>query len=200
MAVHPRSGTPRSLLAEISTERAGQRHSFPLWGAEAGRSGSPLEALFRIDSRYRKVWELGFAINTRHELLPGNTAMNETFGGTAGTLHFGLGLTPYTQYHLDIICPLTRVLSDRDEELIGGLYGVAHRSAFFGESMFSRAPSASQLALVALVERLRAKRYLLLDAQMKTPHIARFGAVDLSHDEYLAHLAEAMLEERSFLP
>lgn len=88
----------------------------------------------------------------------------------------------------------------RDEQLIGGLYGVAHRSAFFGESMFSRAPSASQLALVALVERLRAKRFLLLDAQMKTPHIARFGAVDLSHDEYLALLAEAMLEERSFLP
>jgi hypothetical protein len=47
--------------------------------------------------------------------------MNETFGGTDGALHFGLGLTPYTQYHLDIICPFTRVLTDSDEVLISGL-------------------------------------------------------------------------------
>jgi hypothetical protein len=80
-----------------------------------------LEAMFRVDSRYRKVWEIGFAINTRHELIAGNTAMNETYGGTEGALHFGLGLTPYTQYHLDIICPFTRVLTDKDEVLIGSL-------------------------------------------------------------------------------
>lgn len=85
-------------------------------------------------------------------------------------------------------------------ELAGGLYGVALRGAFFGESMFSRTPSASQIALVALVERLRERRFLLLDAQMRTPHVTRFGAIDLTHDEYLARLALAMLEERSFLP
>lgn len=87
-----------------------------------------------------------------------------------------------------------------DGSLAGGLYGVAMRAAFFGESMFSRSPSASQIALVALVERLRERGFLLLDAQMRTPHIARFGAVDLSHDEYLARLALAMMEERAFVP
>src|SRR5689334_9362834 len=71
------------------------------------------------------------------------------------------------------------------ERLVGGLYGVSLRAAFFGESMFSRAPSASQIALVALVEQLRKQKYLLLDAQMRTPHIGFFGALDLMHNEYL---------------
>src|SRR5581483_6333826 len=83
-------------------------------------------------------------------------------------------------------------------ELIGGLYGVSLKAAFFGESMFTRRASASQIALVALVERLRARNYLLLDAQMRTPHISHFGALDLSHHEYLGWLDEAMLAERQF--
>ncbi len=87
-----------------------------------------------------------------------------------------------------------------DGELLGGLYGVAVEGAFFGESMFSRAPSASQMALVALVERLRAQRFSLLDVQMRTPHIGRFGAIDLTHDEYLACLSEALSLNRRFTP
>ncbi|MGE0128148.1 MAG: leucyl/phenylalanyl-tRNA--protein transferase [Blastocatellales bacterium] len=85
------------------------------------------------------------------------------------------------------------------ERLVGGLYGVSLRAAFFGESMFSRAPSASQIALVALVERLRERHYFLLDAQMRTSHIGYFGALDLMHNEYLGLLAEAMLDDRSFV-
>jgi leucyl/phenylalanyl-tRNA--protein transferase len=83
-------------------------------------------------------------------------------------------------------------------ELVGGLYGVAMAGAFFGESMFSRAPSASQMALVALVERLRKQRFSLLDAQMRTPHIGRFGAIDLTHEDYLECLAEALSLDREF--
>jgi leucyl/phenylalanyl-tRNA--protein transferase len=85
------------------------------------------------------------------------------------------------------------------DELAGGLYGVALKAAVFGESMFSRATSASQIALVALVERLRERGYRLLDAQMRTPHIGYFGAMDLTHDEYLALLAEAMLDDCKFV-
>jgi leucyl/phenylalanyl-tRNA--protein transferase len=65
--------------------------------------------------------------------------------------------------------------------------------------MFSRRPSASQIALVALVERLRERGYRLLDAQMRTPHIGYFGAVDMTHEEYLASLAEAMLDDCKFV-
>lgn len=83
-------------------------------------------------------------------------------------------------------------------QLVGGLYGVAIGGAFFGESMFSRVASASQIALVALVDRLRTQDFLLLDAQMRTPHITRFGAIDLTHDEYLSKLAVALGVERQF--
>jgi leucyl/phenylalanyl-tRNA---protein transferase len=86
-----------------------------------------------------------------------------------------------------------------DDDLAGGLYGVALKSAFFGESMFSRAASASQIALVALVERLREHGYCLLDAQQRTPHIGYFGAIDLTHNEYLGLLANAMLDDRRFV-
>ncbi|MBI3649575.1 MAG: leucyl/phenylalanyl-tRNA--protein transferase [Acidobacteria bacterium] len=86
-----------------------------------------------------------------------------------------------------------------NQELIGGLYGVAIQGAFFGESMFTRVSYASQIALVALVERLRERRYRLLDAQMRTPHIAHFGALDISHDEYLDLLFDALQYDCRFV-
>lgn len=82
--------------------------------------------------------------------------------------------------------------------LVGGLYGIAIRRVFFGESMFSLIPSASQIALVALVERLRRRGFSLLDVQMRTPHIASFGAIDLTHSEYLLLLGEALTGEAAF--
>ncbi len=87
----------------------------------------------------------------------------------------------------------------QQNQLVGGLYGIAIKSAFFGESMFSRVSSASQIALVALVERLRSRGFKLLDAQMRTQHVSFFGAEDYSHEEYLGVLADAMLEEAEFV-
>jgi hypothetical protein len=78
-----------------------------------------LQAMFDVDTRYRTIWEMGFAINTELTLLWGNYAMNEVYGNTNGCLHFGLGLTPYTQYHIDIISPGTRVYTDKGELLLG---------------------------------------------------------------------------------
>jgi leucyl/phenylalanyl-tRNA--protein transferase len=85
-----------------------------------------------------------------------------------------------------------------DGQLAGGLYGVSLKGAFFGESMFTRQPSTSQIALVALVERLRERGFRLLDAQMRTWHISHFGALDLSHHEYLGLLGDAMLSDCVF--
>lgn len=83
-------------------------------------------------------------------------------------------------------------------ELAGGLYGVAIGAAFFGESMFHRVTDASKVALVALVEQMRSRDYRLLDTQWNTPHLARFGARDVSRDEYLARLNEALRLPRRF--
>lgn len=87
----------------------------------------------------------------------------------------------------------------RDGVLLGGLYGVALQAAFFGESMFSRAPDASKAALVALVERLRERGYLLLDTQMVTPLTEQFGATEIPESQYRLRLREALLKPCRFL-
>ncbi len=76
--------------------------------------------------------------------------------------------------------------------LAGGLYGVALGAAFFGESMFHRARDASKVALVHLVRRLRRGGFVLLDTQFITPHLARFGAYEISQAVYDVRLARAL--------
>jgi len=71
-----------------------------------------------------------------------------------------------------------------DGELVGGLYGVTFRGAFFGESMFSLVSEASKAALVALIKHLIGKDFLLLDVQYMTEHLQMFGAIEISFDEY----------------
>jgi leucyl/phenylalanyl-tRNA--protein transferase len=85
-----------------------------------------------------------------------------------------------------------------DGELVGGLYGVALGGAFFGESMFSRETDASKVALVHLVARLRRGGFALLDTQFVTRHLERFGAIEISRDQYRRHLTEALKHRASF--
>jgi len=80
----------------------------------------------------------------------------------------------------------------RDGELAGGLYGVSLGAAFFGESMFSAETDASKVALVHLVARLRLGGFRLLDTQFLTPHLARFGGIEISRKHYHRLLAEAL--------
>lgn len=77
-------------------------------------------------------------------------------------------------------------------ELVGGLYGVSIRKAFFGESMFHTVTDASKIALVFLVEFLRERKFKLLDTQYLNPHIAQFGAYEIPHQEYLKLLEQAI--------
>lgn len=76
--------------------------------------------------------------------------------------------------------------------LIGGLYGVALGGYFGGESMFHRRTEASKAALAWLVEHLRARGFVLLDAQAPNPHLLRIGAVEIPKAEYLARLRVAL--------
>ncbi len=80
----------------------------------------------------------------------------------------------------------------REERLVGGLYGVALGGAFFGESMFHRERDASKVALVHLVDTLRRGGFVLLDTQYLTPHLARFGALEIPRAEYRRRLAAAL--------
>ncbi len=79
-----------------------------------------------------------------------------------------------------------------DGELVGGLYGVCIRKAFFGESMFHKVTDASKVCLVFLVEFLREHGFKLLDSQYLNDHIAQFGAFEIGHEEFLDLLEEAL--------
>jgi len=80
----------------------------------------------------------------------------------------------------------------RDGELAGGLYGVRLGGAFFGESMVSLKPDASKVALAWLVARLIVGGFRLLDCQFMTPHLERFGAVEIDQKDYLVLLESAL--------
>ncbi len=82
----------------------------------------------------------------------------------------------------------------RDGRLVGGVYGVSLGSLFFGESMFALEPDASKVAFVALVEQLADWGLELVDCQVHTEHLERFGAVMWPRERYLDFLADAMVK------
>ena len=77
-----------------------------------------------------------------------------------------------------------------DDELAGGLYGIALGQAFYGESMFARATDASKIAFVHLVRQLQRWQFGIIDCQMRTEHLARFGAREIPRSEFSALLAK----------
>jgi hypothetical protein len=96
--------------AIIATVENGCITKLEITHADAEPAKAMLQTLFDLDPNYRIIWELGFGINTKLELWSGNTAMNEVYGGDNGVLHFGLGLTSVTSFHLDILCPITNMI------------------------------------------------------------------------------------------
>ncbi len=69
-------------------------------------------------------------------------------------------------------------------KLVGGLYGVTYKGAFFGESMFSAVSQASKCALIKLIERLNDRGFVLLDVQYENEHLKMFGTVQINYEEY----------------
>ena len=88
----------------------------------------------------------------------------------------------------------------QDGELAGGLYGVALKGAFFGESMFYRVSNASKVALVHLVRQLRAGGFALLDTQYSTEHLERFGVTEISRSAFDQKLERALERESTWWP
>lgn len=83
----------------------------------------------------------------------------------------------------------------RGDVLAGGLYGISLGRAFFGESMFAREADASKLAFVAFVRQLEAWDFELVDCQVETEHLARFGAVEWPRDRFLRALSRTLESE-----
>jgi leucyl/phenylalanyl-tRNA--protein transferase len=102
----------------------------------------------------------------------------------------------YVELHLRGLAHSVEVWAG--DELVGGLYGVTLGAFFGGESMFHRRTDASKAAVAHLVEHLRARGFLLLDAQVPNPHLMSIGAVEIPRDEYLRRLKAALRKDVQF--
>lgn len=78
------------------------------------------------------------------------------------------------------------------DKLAGGILGIVIKGAFIGESMFYNIPDGSKVAMVKLVEHLRARHFVLFDAQMQNPHLARFGSYIIENHDYIKLLNKAL--------
>ncbi len=195
MTAAPETLTPALLVRAYCAgffPMADSRRGRIRWYSPDPRAVIPLEAFHVPHSLRRTIRRGRFAVRV-------NTAFGAVIRACADR--------PETWISDEIVCAYEAlhtlglahsVETWRDGRLVGGLYGVALGGAFFGESMFSRETDASKVALVALVERLRERGFVLLDTQFLTPHLARFGAVEIPRAEYLRRLDEALRLERRF--
>jgi leucyl/phenylalanyl-tRNA--protein transferase len=156
------------------------------WLSPDPRAILPLEAL-RISRSLRqtlkkRIFEV--RINTAFEQVMRCCAEREETWISEEIVASYIGLHHFGHAH--------SVETWQEGALVGGLYGVAIGGAFFGESMFSKVREASKVALALLVERMRERRFELLDTQYLTPHLASLGAVEISREEYLRLLTRAL--------
>lgn len=195
------SRDPRHLLQPRVLIDAYSRGLFPM-GMPDGSLGwfSPdPRALIPLDDRFRITRSLRQSLKRveRGELqVRFDTAFREVMLGCADRES-----TWISGQILDAYCQLAGLGVGHSVEvweggqLVGGLYGLALRGAFFGESMFSRVRDASKIALVHLVLHMRRQNMVLLDTQWLTPHLETFGAYAIPRAEYLSQLRDALSRE-----
>jgi leucyl/phenylalanyl-tRNA---protein transferase len=152
------------------------------------RTVIPVEA-FRVPRSVRRAlvrWNFEIRMDT---------AFAEVVQACAEPRGGGVWLTPrlaeaYERLHERGVAHSVEVWhSDR---LVGGLFGVALGGLYTSESMFHRVSDAGSAAIVATAEHLHTHGFVLWDVQMTSPHVARFGAVEITHDEYLRRLESAL--------
>lgn len=190
----------------LTTEKllAAYRHGiFPMavnargdiaWFSPDPRAVIPLDERFHVPHGLRRTLRK----------QPYAVTFNQDFAGVIQACATAHGESWISREIIESYCELHRLGFARsveariDGELAGGLYGVHLGGAFFGESMFHRRTDASKVALVALVERLRARGFLLLDTQWTTPHLSQFGAHEIPRADYLRLLKHAMQKGCAF--
>jgi leucyl/phenylalanyl-tRNA---protein transferase len=169
------------------------------WFSPDPRGIIPLDA-FHVSRRLARVIRGGafeIRINSNFDAVVRACAEAERYPAEAGTWIDGEILESYCALHRAGLAH--SVEAWRAGRLAGGLYGVALGGAFFGESMFHHVTDASKVALAALVERLRARGFTLLDTQWTTEHLEQFGAVEIPRRRYLQLLAAALSQQASFV-
>ncbi|PWW03520.1 leucyl/phenylalanyl-tRNA--protein transferase [Hoeflea marina] len=160
------------------------------WVEPETRGVIPLDAFHIPRSLARTVRRAPFDIRFDHDFPAVMAACAESVEGRPSTWINATITDLYTSLHR--LGHAHSVEAWQDGRLVGGLYGVSLRQAFFGESMFSRVTDASKVCLVHLVERMKRNGFTLLDTQFTTDHLKRFGAIDVPRDAYYRMLDAAL--------
>lgn len=111
-----------------------------------------------------------------------------------------------TSEYIDVYCELHRLGEAHSvevwlgDELVGGLYGVDAGGLFCGESMFFKKPNASKLALLHMIDYLRERGSEWMDIQVMTPHMEKFGAVEIKRSEFLERLKDSQNRKLELFP
>lgn len=164
------------------------------WFSPDPRAVIPLDEWFHVPHGLRRVLKKNpFEITVDREF---ETVMRACAKRHEGTWISDEIVESYSNLHrLGFAHSVEARLGDK---LVGGLYGVHIGGAFFGESMFHRVTDASKVSLVALVERLRAGSFALLDTQWTTPHLEQFGTTEIPRRDYLRLLKKAVALDCKF--
>lgn len=107
-----------------------------------------------------------------------------------GTWILGEMIDAYNQLHASGVAH--SIEAWHKGELAGGLYGIALGGCFFGESMFSKISDASKVAFVTLVEHLRTRSFHMIDCQVTTDHLKRFGAREIPRSDFLSQIKQSL--------
>ena len=200
---HPNTASPDGLLAvggDLSAERlltAYNRGIFPWYSAGdpiLWWSPDPRFVLYPAELRVSKSMRPYF--NQRKYRVTYDTAFAEVIAACGAIPRHGriaTWITPemkaaYIRLHRLGYAHSVEVWAD--DELVGGLYGIALGRVFFGESMFARATNASKFGFITLVRDLERRGYELIDCQQQTAHLARLGARAITRDRFLEILTE----------
>jgi leucyl/phenylalanyl-tRNA--protein transferase len=191
--------TPERVLSEYRQGR------FPLiarfgrltWNDPEVRAIMPLDERFHIPGNVRKlVRSARFEVSFNRAFRRVIAACAEPAPGREMTW-----ISPdimHTYIRLHELGSAHSVEVWREGVLVGGGYGLAIGGFFSGESMFSRESNASKVALVHLVERLRAGGFVLQDAQMVSNFSRQFGVIEITRDEYKVLLSQALEVRATF--
>jgi leucyl/phenylalanyl-tRNA--protein transferase len=166
------------------------------WYDPNPRAIIPLDAFHASKRLARRVRNGGFELRVDYDFRAVMAACAKPRPNNAGWISSEM-IDAYTELHE--LGFAHSVETWRDGRLVGGLYGVAIRGLFAGESMFSRETDASKVALVHLVERLRRGGYTLLDSQyIAGTHMLQFGTIEIPRAEYKRRLRAALEIETTF--
>ncbi len=185
------------MLYDVSTIVQGYAQGYFLMADEQGKNlswySSRQRTLIPLDQRFRYPKSLRRVLNQNRFSVAVNQDYEGVLAGCANR-----ETTWISDELKDIYRELYRTgwsysfETWQGDQLAGGILGIVIGGAFIGESMFYNIPEGSKVAMVKLVERLRDRNFLLFDAQMMNPHLARFGAYGIDDNDYQALLSRAI--------